>query len=194
MVAPASQVSVILSRITAGDKEAADELLPLVYQQLRNLARARIARERPGQTLQPTALVHEAYLRLVGDEDPGWSGKGHFYAAAAEAMRRILIEQARRKGRLRRGGDRHRITYADSQVADDADAQELLDIDEALDRLEEHDEQMATIVKLRFFAGLSIDDTAEMLGVSPRTVNRSWTAARAWLKHAVSDDAASRDQ
>lgn len=194
MVAPAEQVSVILSRITAGDKEAADELLPLVYQQLRNLARARIARERPGQTLQATALVHEAYLRLVGDEDPGWSGKGHFYAAAAEAMRRILIEQARRKGRLRRGGDRHRITYADSQVADGAPAQALLDIDEALDRLEEHDEQMAMVVKLRFFAGLSIDDTAEMLEVSPRTVNRSWTAARAWLKHAVSDDASSGEQ
>ena len=190
MVAPAEQVSVILSRITAGDNAAADELLPLVYQQLHNLASARLARERPGQTLQATALVHEAYLRLVGEEDPGWSGKGHFYAAAAEAMRRILIEQARRKGRLRRGGDRHRVTYADSQVADDADAQELLDIDDALDRLEAQDVRMATVVKLRFFAGLSVDETARMLDVSTRTVNRAWLAARAWLKHEVGNTTA----
>ncbi len=187
MVAPAEKISVILSRISAGDKEAADELLPLVYQQLRNLAHARMAQERPGQTLQATALVHEAYLRLVGEEDPGWSGRGHFYAAAAEAMRRILIEQARRKGRVRRGGDQQRITYADSLAKVDAETQELLDIDKALDQLAEHDPLMVDVVKLRFFAGLSVQETADALGKSSRTVNRAWTAARAWLKDAIGD-------
>ena len=193
MVAPAEQVSVILSRITSGDKEAADELLPLVYRQLRSLARSWMARERPGQTLQSTALVHEAYMRLVGDEDPGWSGKGHFYAAAAEAMRRILIEQARRKGRLKRGGDQQRVSFADSRFAADIDAQELLDIDEALDQLAAHDEQMAVVVKLRYFAGMTVDETAQLLETSPRTVNRQWTAARAWLKDAIANEPHSRE-
>jgi RNA polymerase sigma factor (sigma-70 family) len=166
---PPSRATLLIRRISEGNRQAASELLPLVYEELRRLARARLARERPGQTLQPTALVHEAYLRLVEGADPGWDGKRHFFAAAAEAMRRILIERARRRA-------------AEAEVAPET----LLAIDEALDRLEKIDREMAQVVKLRYFAGLSVGETAESLGLSPRTVNRHWTGARAWLLRELS--------
>ncbi len=171
-----------LQRVRGGDRHAAAELLPLVYDELRKLARSRLAREAPGQTLPATALVHEAYLRLVGEQDSGWDNKGHFFAAAAEAMRRILIERARRYGAVRHGAGQKRVTLASEiSLAAPADPEQLLAIDEALSRLEAKDEQMAGVVKLRYFAGLDIDETAQALGVSTRTVNRLWTAARAWL-------------
>jgi RNA polymerase sigma factor (TIGR02999 family) len=139
-----------------------------------------MAKERPGQTLQATALVHEAYVRLVGTEDPGWDNRGHYFAAAAEAMRRILIERARKKARLKRGGQDQRVTF-DEVLADEDRPEQLIALDEALDRLEGHDEMMAQVVKLKYFGGLSVKETASALGVSSRTVNRQWTAARAWL-------------
>src|SRR5262249_9060805 len=141
--------------------------------------------ERPGQTLQATALVHEAYLRLVGDQDPGWNGRGHFFAAAAEAMRRILINRARDRGRLRRGGDRRRVEL--EQLIDPAEAPDdaLLDLDDALCRLAESFPRCAELVKLRFFAGLSLDEAAAALGISARTADREWTFARAWLVDAL---------
>jgi RNA polymerase sigma factor (TIGR02999 family) len=175
-------ITQLLSRAHAGDPRAAEELLPLVYGELRKLAHARMRQERPGQTLQATGLVHEAYLRLIGDEDVGWDSRGHFFAAAAEAMRRILIERARRKARQRHGGELRRTTF-DAGVASFDDADEgLLDLDRALTALQDRDEQMATIVKLRYFAGLGIDEVAAALDISPRTVNRNWLAARTWLR------------
>jgi RNA polymerase sigma factor (TIGR02999 family) len=171
-----------LRRIRAGDRQAADELLPLVYDELRKLARSRLARESPGQTLQTTALVHEAYLRLVGEADVGWDNEGHFFAAAAEAMRRILIERARRYAAVRHGAGQQRVTLDDElPVAVAQRPDQLLALDEALTRLEALDAKMAGVVKLRYFAGLEVDATARVLGLSARTVNRLWTAARAWL-------------
>jgi RNA polymerase sigma factor (TIGR02999 family) len=175
------QVTLLLQRIHAGDRQAASDLLPVVYDELRRLARARMAKERPGQTLQPTALVHEAYLRLIGDEDPGWSNRGHFFAAAAEAMRRILIERARSRARLKRGGNQVRVALPDSLAQEEAPAEDLLALDVALTRLEERDPEMARVVKLRHFVGLSVPETADAMGTSARTVNRLWTAAKAWL-------------
>ncbi len=181
------QITRLLSLANAGDKQAADDLLPLVYGELRKLARSRMRHEQPGQTLQATGLVHEAYLRLVGSEDIAWDSRGHFFAAAAEAMRRILIERARRKSRIRHGGELRRASmHTDILVVDDADSQ-LLDLDQALTDLEAQDRQMANVVKLRYFAGLSIEETAAALNISPRSVNRSWVAARAWLKLALGD-------
>lgn len=181
-----ASVTDTLRRVRAGDRRAAADLLPLVYDELRKLARSRLARETPGQTLQPTALVHEAYLRLVGDEDSGWDNKGHFFAAAAEAMRRILIERARRYAALRHGAGELQVTlHDDISVAVEQDADQLLAVDQALSRLEALDEQMATVVKLRYFAGLDVDETAQALGISTRSVNRQWTAARAWLARAL---------
>jgi RNA polymerase sigma factor (TIGR02999 family) len=179
-----SDVTQILSRIESGEPEAAEQLLPLVYEELRQLAAARLAHEKPGQTLGATALVHEAYLRLVGPADRApqqWYGRAYFFAAAAEAMRRLLVEQARRKMRLRHGGGRQRIDL-DSEllVSDDAD-DKLVALDEALERLRVEEPQAAEVVKLRYFAGLTIEDTAATMGVSVRTVNRHWTYARAWL-------------
>jgi RNA polymerase sigma factor (TIGR02999 family) len=139
-----------------------------------------MAKERPGQTLQATALVHEAYVRLVGRDDPEWDNRGHYFAAAAEAMRRILIERARKKARLKRGGQDQRVTF-DEVLAGEDRPEQLIALDEALDRLEGHDEMMAQVVKLKYFGGLSVKETASALGVSSRTVNRQWTAARAWL-------------
>ena len=171
----------LLDRVRAGEARAAEDLLPIVYGELRKLARARLARERPGQTLQATALVHEAYLRLVGDADASWENRGHFFAAAAEAMRRILIERARRYAAEKHGGGQNRVTLSEDVASTIGSAEELLALDLALTRLERRDAQMASVVKLRYFAGLEIDETAHALGTSSRTVNRLWTAARAWL-------------
>jgi RNA polymerase sigma factor (TIGR02999 family) len=183
-----SEVTNILSAIEAGDAHAAANLLPLVYDELRKLAAARLADEKPGQTLQPTALVHEAYLRLVGDGRPrGWDGRGHFFAAAAEAMRRILVENARRRMRQKRGGERARVDLEAVAPAAPALDEDLLDLDEALSRFAEADPTAAELVKLRYFAGLSIPQAAEALGIGARSADRLWAYARAWLRDALSD-------
>ena len=171
----------ILSAIQGRDALAAEQLLPLVYGELRRLAAGRLAREAPGQTLQATALVHEAYLRLVGAEDPGWNGRGHFFAAAAEAMRRILIERARRNRALRRGGDRVRLDLDQAAPAAPERSEDLLALDEALDRLAIKDARKAELVKLRYFAGLTMEQAAEALGISVATAKRHWAYARAFL-------------
>ena len=180
----------VLDQIQRGDSHAAEELLPLVYSELRKLAACALAAERPGQTLQATALVHEAYLRLVGGgQSDSWSGRGHFFAAAAEAMRRILVEQARRKGRLKRGGDRQRVDLEDVPAATDERPDDLLAVDAALDALARFDPVKAEVVKLRYFAGLTIEETAACMGVSPATAKRQWAIARAWLyRHLSADD------
>jgi RNA polymerase sigma factor (TIGR02999 family) len=183
-------ITQILSRLEAGDAHAADQLLPLVYEELRKLAAARLVREAPGQTLSATALVHEAYLRLLGSNGrpgPEWSGRGHFFAAAAEAMRRLLVEQARRKQRLRHGGGRGRVDLDSQALVSPEGDDSLIALDEALDRLAAEDPVVAEVVKLRYFAGLTIDETATALGISARTVNRHWTYARAWLYEAVGE-------
>jgi RNA polymerase sigma factor (TIGR02999 family) len=177
------EVTQILSRIEAGDPSAAEQLLPILYDQLKKLAAHRLAQEKPGQTLQATALVHEAYVRLVaGQESQHWNGRGHFFAAAAEAMRRILVEQARRKNRVRHGGQLRRVDFdSELQISEEEGDDDLLALDEAVQRLAGEDPQAAEVVKLRYFAGLSIEETASALGISVRTVNRHWTYARAWL-------------
>ena len=177
----ASQVTRILHRAEAGDRAAVDELLPLVYDQLRRDAQQRMAGERPDHTLDATALVHEAYLRLVGDRQLPWQNRAHFYAAAAEAMRRILVDHARKRGRSKRGGDRRRVPLKSVDLAVQQNSSEILALDQALERLQKEDERMHKVVMLRFFAGLSIEDAANAMGVSSRTVKREWTFARAWL-------------
>lgn len=174
-------VTRLLADSGRGEPAAAEELLPLVYGELRKLARARMAREPAGQTLQPTALVHEAYLRLVGDASPPWESRAQFFAAAAEAMRRILIERARRAGRQKRGGRPQRVTLEEGLLRAEPSPEEVLALDQALGRLEARDPAMARVVKLRTFAGLTVEETALALGTSPRTVKRLWTAGRAWL-------------
>jgi RNA polymerase sigma factor (TIGR02999 family) len=178
-----NEVTRILEAIDQGDGGAADRLLPLVYDELRRLAARRLAREVPGQTLQPTGLVHEAYVRLVDVErEQSWNGRGHFFAAAAEAMRRILVENARRKRRLKHGGARRRVELNEAALAVDAPpAGELLAVDEALERLAREDPQAAELVKLHYFAGLTIEQAAELLGISARKAYRIWAYARAWL-------------
>lgn len=177
-----TDVTHILAAIEQGDPRAAEELLPLVYDELRKLAVARLASEKPGQTLQATALVHEAYLRLVGSERPaGWNGRGHFFAAAAEAMRRILVESARRKGRLRHGGDRQRFDLDGLAVVAPERDDDLLALDEALAQLAAADPQAAELVKLRYFAGLTVAQAAAVLGVAPRTADFIWAYAKSWL-------------
>ena len=178
-----SDVTNILSQIESGDSSAAEHLLPLVYEELRKLASHRMARENPNQTLQATALVHEAWLRLVGhgEQPEKWNSRGHFFCAAAEAMRRILIEQARRKDRLKHGGGFERIELGDIAAPDDKATLCLLDLNEALSKLEQDEPQKAQLVKLRYFAGLSIDEAAAALGISPATAKRYWAYARAWL-------------
>jgi RNA polymerase sigma factor (TIGR02999 family) len=176
-----SDVTRLLSAIEQGDPRAAEELLPLVYDELRALAARRLAREQPGQTLQATALVHEAYLRLVGDLDPGWNGRGHFFAAAAEAMRRILVEAARRKRSDRLGGGRERCELRDDDPPAAPVGDEVLDLDAALTRLAAVDPRAAELVQLRVFAGMTVEEVAGHLGISPRTAKRSWAYARAWL-------------
>lgn len=183
-----SDVTRILSQIEAGDPAAAERLLPLVYDELRKLAAVKLAHERPGQTLQPTALVHEAYLRLVtspGRESGGgpqlFNSRGHFFAAAAEAMRRILIEAARHKLRHKHGGERTRVDLDAIEVATHLPPDELLSLNDAIDALAAHDPSAAELVKLRYFAGLSVDQAAETLGLSRSAAYRHWTYARAWL-------------
>jgi RNA polymerase sigma factor (TIGR02999 family) len=177
-----NDVTRILSAIEQGDPEAAERLLPLVYGELRKLAAQRLAHEKPGQTLQATALVHEAYLRLIGEESrSGWNGRGHFFAAAAEAMRRILVESARRKGRVRHGGGRRHVSLDQLDLAGDEAPQAILDLEEALGRLADEAPSVAALVKLRYFAGLTAEQAAEALGISVRTANRDWAYAKAWL-------------
>jgi RNA polymerase sigma factor (TIGR02999 family) len=177
-----SEVTNILSAVEQGDPHAAEQLLPLVYDELRRLAAQRIAREVPGQTLQPTALVHEAYVRLVDvDKAQHWNSRGHFFAAAAEAMRRILVENARRKHRLRHGGGRQRLDLDPLNLLDEGASEDLLALDQALERLAAEEPAAAKVVQLRYFAGLTIAQTASALGLSVRTANRHWAYAKAWL-------------
>ena len=176
-----ADVTQILNAIEQGDARATDKLLPLVYEELRLLAARKLSREPSGQTLQATALVHEAYIRLVGEEVQDWKSRHHFFRAAAEAMRRIIIDNARRKKRLKHGGDHKRIELADDCLAVEAPPDDLIALDEALVKLSEEDETKTEVVKLRYFAGLSTEQTAEILGVSARTVKRYWAYARAWL-------------
>lgn len=182
-------VTKLLLAIEGGDRIAASELLPFIYKELRGLAGAKMKREKQGLTLQPTALVHEAFLRLVGAEDlDQWSSRKHFLAAAAEAMRRILIENARRRSRKKRGGDMVKIQFnEDDVVLPDDSTDALLALDEALTKLAEEDRESAKLVELRYFAGLSVPETAKVLGVSPRTVKRNWAYARAWLRREIED-------
>jgi RNA polymerase sigma factor (TIGR02999 family) len=188
MMAGMSEVTELLNQIQNGDPQAAADLLPLVYSELRRLAAARLAREKPGQTLDATALVHEAYLRLVGPADEErWQNCGHFFAAAAEAMRRILVELARRKGRKKRGGERARMKLDDVEPAAPAPGDDLLALDEALTRLAEADPIAAELVKLRYFAGMTIPQAADALGIGKRSADRIWLYARAWLRDALSD-------
>ena len=185
-----SEVTRILTAIEEGDVRAVDKLFPLVYQELRQLAAQRMSKESPGQTLQATALVHEAYLRLVGAEDQNWSGRGHFFAAAAEAMRRILIENARRKKSLRHGGGHRRIDFENPiPIKDnDVDADDLIALDEALKKLSDKDKVSADLIQLRFFAGLTMEQAANIVGIPRRTADRNWAYARAWLYKEISRD------
>ena len=176
-----SDVTRILESIEHGDPKAADELLPLVYGELRKLAASRMANEVPNQTLQPTALVHEAWLRLVGNDNPQFANRAHFFAAAAEAMRRILIDKARRKKAIRHGGDQQRVDLENVDVAVPGDDEELLAVNEALDKLAAQNKVEAELVKLRYFVGMTLEEAAEVLGISARTADNYWSHARAWL-------------
>lgn len=182
-----SDITHILHAIEQGDAKTADELLPLVYEELRKLAAYKMANESPDQTLQPTALVHEAWLRLTGKENVQWNGRAHFFAAAAESMRRILIDNARRKHALRHGGGQQRVDILEQDIAASADDEQLLAINEALDKLAAQDKQKAELVKLRFFVGLTNEEVAEILGISVPTVKRYWIYARAWLQAEIND-------
>src|SRR4030042_2332940 len=176
-----NEVTRIINAIEQGDPQATEKLLPLVYEELRVLAAQKMAQEKPGQTLQATALVHEAYIRLVGGEAGNWKGRTHFFAAAAEAMRRILIENARRKRRRKRGAGQHKVDLDDAGAAIEAPSDDLIALDEALPKLGEEDPAKADLVKLRYFAGLTLEQAAEMLGISRATADRYWSYARAWL-------------
>jgi len=180
-----TEITRYLDRLGEGDEHAAEHLLDVVYAELRMLATAKLAREAPGHTLQPTALVHEAWLRLVGDERPDWKSRRYFFGACAEAMRRILVERARKKGRLKHGGDRERVELPDLPQDEPLATIDLLALDEALQKLAAEDEAKAELVKLRFFAGLTLDQVAKTLGVSPATVDRHWAYARAFLYHEI---------
>ncbi len=183
-----TEVTKVLAAIAQGDPRAAEQLLPLVYDELRRLAAQKLAHEKPGQTLQATALVHEAYLRLLGDEHAhNWNSRGHFFSAAAEAMRRILVDNARRKRRPKHGGDQKRLPLDAVVLPVDDRLNDLLDLDEALNALATLEPLKAELVKLRYFAGLSVDETAACLGISPATAKRYWAVARAWLYAALSD-------
>ncbi len=175
-------VTRILEAIDKGIPQAAEELLPLVYDELRRLAAQKLSQEKPGQTLQATALVHEAYIRLVGSEDQKWDSRGHFFAAAAEAMRRILVENARRKRRLKRGAGREKFDLEAVDLMIDSPSEDLLDLDEALAKLASEDKQSAEVVKLKYFAGLTTEQIASVLGISVRTAYRDWAYARGWLQ------------
>jgi RNA polymerase sigma factor (TIGR02999 family) len=176
-----SDVTRVLHAIESGDGKAANELLPLVYEELRRLATHKMANEAPGNTLQPTALVHEAWLRLVGSNDQTWQNRAHFFGAAAEAMRRILIESARRKCALRHGGGQQRLDINEIEIAGTTTGEELLAVNEALEKFAAFDKPKVELVKLRYFAGLTIEEAAQLLGISRATAKRWWTYARAWL-------------
>jgi RNA polymerase sigma factor (TIGR02999 family) len=180
-----SDVTRILQAAQQGDPTAAEQLLPLVYEELRRLAARKMLQESPGQTLQPTALVHEAWLRLAGEGDRKWDGRAHFFGAAAEAMRRILIDRARRKRAIRHGGGQQRVEFSEVELADGEKEDQLLAINEALDKLAARDKVEAELVKLRYFAGLTHEEAAEILGIPSRTAKRYWTHARAWLFHEI---------
>lgn len=189
-----SEVTRILSQVESGDPSAAEQLLPLVYDELRRLAAARLAWERPGQTLQATALVHEAYLRLVDPEQATtWNGRAHFFAAAAEAMRRILIEQARRKRTLKRGGHHGRTELTDVPAEADDQTLDLLALDDALLKLEQLSPRRAELVKLRYFAGLTLEQAAQALGVATSTASADWVYAKSWLRLEMSGEPSSPD-
>jgi RNA polymerase sigma factor (TIGR02999 family) len=184
-----TDASEILKAMARQDYRGADKLLPLVYEELRQLARRKLAHEKPGRTLGATALVHEAYVRLVGEDAPmHWNSRGHFFAAAAEAMRRILIENARARQRQKRGGELHRCEFQDNLTTGEDPERRLLEMDEALQRLEQRDERKARIVKLRFFVGLTNEEAAQALDISAATAARDWAYARAWLKREMSVD------
>lgn len=175
-------VTQLLHALGQGDQKAAEELLPLVYEELRKLARAKMSHEPVDHTLQATALVHEAYLRLVNNaHEQRWDGRGHFFGAAAQAMRRILVERARHHGRLKRGGDRQRVALGEDAASVEADGTDLLALDEVLNKLEQHDHRKFQVVMLRYFGGLSIEETAAALDLSPATIKNEWAIARAWL-------------
>ena len=180
-----NDVTRILTAIEQGDVRAADELLPLVYQELRQLAAQRMKKEKPGQTLQATALVHEAYIRLVGSEGQNWNSRAHFFGAAAEAMRRILIDNARRKKRLKHGGGRQKVDLDQAELPIDVPSDDLIALDEALEKLANTDKASADLIKLRFFAGLTMEQAANILGIGRRTADRNWAYARAWLYRAI---------
>jgi RNA polymerase sigma factor (TIGR02999 family) len=180
-----NDVTQILKAAASGDQAAAEQLLPLVYDELRRIAARKMSAEKPGQTLNATALVHEAYLRLVGSEEcekQKWDGRGHFFAAAAEAMRRILVENARRKSRVKHGGELNRVPLDEDAVVSAPTSETLIALDEALTRFAAEEPEAAKIVELRYFAGLSIDEAADALGVSRATANRHWAYAKAWLR------------
>lgn len=183
---PESKVSDLLAALGRSGPTPAADLLPLVYDELRALAERRLRRLAPGQTIQPTALVHEVYIRLVGDHDPGWDGKGHFFGAAAIAMRNILVDHARRKNAAKRGGGAVKIEFNDDKFVRATRGADMLEVDEALRRLEAIDERKARVVMLRFFAGLTIDQAALALGLSTATVERDWAYAKAWLHRELS--------
>ena len=193
MPAPAeSEITRLLRGVAAGDPAKAAELLPLVYAELRALARAHMAREKPGRTLQATELVHEAWLRVVGASDPGWNGRAHFFGAAAQAMRRILVEQARRRARIKHGGGRERADPEEVDLVaatEAASPTDVLAVEEALTRLEREDERKGRIVELRYFAGLTVEETAQALGVSAGTIEREWRFIRAWLRAELGGEA-----
>jgi len=176
-----SDVTRILNAIEHGDAKAADELLPLVYEELRLLAAQKMSQELPGQTLQATALVHEAYLRLVGVEIHNWDSRGHFFAAAAEAMRRILVDKARRKQGIRHGGNHKKIDLNDVFLAIEDPKDDILAVNEALDKLADEDPKLAEVIKLRYFGGLTLNQIAVIMGIGRRTVDRYWVLGRAWL-------------
>ena len=182
-----ADVTRILNAIERGDAKATDELLPLVYEELRLLAAQKLSHEPPGQTLQATALVHEAYIRLVGDPSEGWDNRGHFFAAAAEAMRRILVESARRKQSLKRGGEHSKVEFRATDLPLEGPPDEILALDESLTRLSEHNQAAATVVKLYYFAGLTLDQVACIQGISRPTVARRLTYGRAWLHRDLFD-------
>ncbi len=190
-----SEVTRILSAIEQGDASAAEQLLPLVYDELRKLAAQRLGQEKPGQTLQATALVHEAYLRLVASGDASaprvrhWDSRGHFFAAAAEAMRRILVEKARRKRRLKRAGHLKRVDLDDVEIAVEGPSDDIIALDDALTKLAEEHPDKAELVKLRYFAGLTVNEAAKVLGISTSTADRYWTYARAWLFRQLAPEA-----
>ncbi len=188
-----AEVTRLLEAVNGGDRAAAADLLPLVYEELRKLARSRMNGERAEHTLQATALVHEAYMRLIGVEDvPRWDGRGHFFAAAAEAMRRILIDRARQRASLKRGGDRGRVQLSDEPATMLQNPEDVLAVDEAIKKLEARDARKAQVVVLRFFAGLSIEETAAAMGLSLSTVKNEWSFARAWLHRELSGEGGGR--